>query len=72
MSDHQVLSYLDHFGRRKITRATYSFVSISEMSRHEQNQTAVSNSSQFLTNISVAVAALVRNLRIDAKRRSSK
>ena len=41
-----------------------------------KNQTAVSYSSQFLkkkkADTSVAVAVLVMNLRIDAKRRSSK
>ena len=55
----------------------HSSVSVaSGMSHHELNQTAVSYSNQFLTkekaDTSVAVAVLVRNLRIDAKRRSSK
>ena len=48
----------------------------SGMSHHELNQTAVIYSSHFLTktkaDTSVAVAVLVRNQRIDAKRRSSK
>ena len=56
----------------------HSAVSVaSGMSHHEQNRTAVSYSSQFLTKqkqiqVLYTVAVLVRNLRIDAKRRSSK
>ena len=45
----------------------------SGMSHHELNQTAVSYSSQFLTKQKqIQVAVLVMNLRIYAKRRSSK
>ena len=55
----------------------HSSVSVaSGMSHHEWNQAAMRYSSQLLiktkTDTSVAVAVLVMNLRIDAKRRSSK
>ena len=55
----------------------HSSVSVeSGMPYHEQNQTAVSYNSQFLTKIkadtSVAVDVFVRNLQINARRHSSK